>query len=43
MRRLALVALNNTNYDWAMNQIVEDIKIEQSPALKRQMIFMVNK
>ncbi|MFC2088097.1 hypothetical protein ACFLSX_00715 [Calditrichota bacterium] len=43
VRRLALVALYNTKYDWAMNQIVKDIKIEHSPALKRQMIFMVNK
>ena len=42
VRRLALVALYNTNYDWAMNQIVKDLKIEQSPALKRQMVFMIN-
>ena len=41
VRRLALVALYNTNYDWAMNQIVKDIKIETSPALKRQMKYMV--
>ena len=42
VRRLALVALYNTNYEWAMNQIVKDIKIEQSPALKRQMKYMVH-
>ena len=42
LRRLALVALYNTNYSWAMNQIVKDSEIEQSPALKRQMSFMVN-
>lgn len=42
VRRLALVALYYTNYDWAMNQIVKDLKIESSPALKRQMIYMVN-
>ena len=42
LRRLALVALYNTNYSWAMNQIVKDSETEQSPALKRQMSFMVN-
>ncbi len=42
LRRLALVALYNTNYSWAMNQIVKDSEIEQSPALKRQMNFMIN-
>ena len=42
VRRLALIALYKTNYDWAMKQIVQDLKIESSPALKRQMVYMVN-
>jgi hypothetical protein len=42
VRRLALVALYNTNYSWAMNQILKDSKYETSPTLKRQMDFMVN-
>ena len=42
VRRLALIALYHTNYRWAMNQIVKDLKIESSPMLKRQMICMVN-
>jgi hypothetical protein len=42
VRQLALVALYNTNYDWAINQIAKDFDIESSPALKRQMYFMVN-
>ena len=41
VRRLALVALYNTNYKWAINQIVKDSETEPSPALKRQMSFMV--
>ena len=42
LRRLALVALYNTNYNWAMNQIVKEWEKEQSPALKKQMSFMVH-
>jgi len=41
LRRLALVALYNTNYNWAMNQIIKEWEKEQSPALKKQMSFMV--
>ena len=42
LRRLALVALYNTNYNWAMDQIANDLENEQSPILKKQMSFMVN-
>ena len=42
LRRLALVALYNTNYNWAMDQIVKELENEQSPILKKQMSFMVN-
>ena len=42
MRQLALVALYHIQYDWAMNQLVEDIKKEKSPILKKQLIFMVD-
>ena len=42
MRQLALVTLNSIKYDWAMRQLHKDIKIEESPTLKRQMVFMVN-
>ena len=41
LRRLALVALYHTNYNWAMNQIVRELEKEESPALKKQMSFMV--
>jgi len=42
LRRLALVALYNTNYSWAMHQIAKDLEKEQSPTLKKQMNFMLN-
>jgi hypothetical protein len=42
VRRLALVALYNTNYNWAMNRIAEELQREQSSTLKKQMMFMVN-
>jgi hypothetical protein len=42
MRQLALVTLNSIKYEWAMKQLYKDIKIEESPSLKRQMVFMVN-
>ena len=42
MRQLALVTLYHIQYDWAMNQLVEDIKKEESPILKKQLIFMVD-
>jgi hypothetical protein len=42
MRHLALVTLYHLNYEWAMNQLVKESKIEQSPILKKQLIYMVN-
>jgi len=42
LRRLALVALYNTNYSWAMHQIAKDLEKERSPTLKKQMNFMLN-
>jgi hypothetical protein len=42
MRQLALVTLYSMKYNWAMKQLVKDLKIEESPALRRQMVFMVN-
>ena len=42
VRQLALVALYNTNYAWAINQIAIDRETEELPALKKQMTFMVN-
>jgi hypothetical protein len=41
MRRLALVTLSHIKYDWAMKQLARDIKTEESPALKNQMIAIV--
>jgi hypothetical protein len=42
VRQLALVALYKSNNEWAMNQLVKAIKIEKSPVLRRQMIFMID-
>ena len=42
VRRLALVALYNTNYSWAINQIAKDSETVPSAALKKQMNYMVN-
>ncbi|MFC2088098.1 hypothetical protein ACFLSX_00720 [Calditrichota bacterium] len=41
MRHLALVTLYHLKSDWAMIQLTKDLKTEESPLLKKQIMFMV--
>lgn len=42
MRHLALVTLYHIKYDWALKELTKDIKIEKSPVIKKQLIYMIS-